>query len=69
LSTKIEQLQWRRSKVVEMRARGMSQARRDLDKNLFESKMRISREYAMTIVDYVLTLRSEINLTDSKGLP
>jgi hypothetical protein len=38
LSTKIEQLQWRRSKVVEMRARGMSQARRDLDKNSFESK-------------------------------
>jgi hypothetical protein len=37
LSTKIEQLQWRRSKVVEMRARGMSQARRDLDKNSFES--------------------------------
>jgi hypothetical protein len=44
-------------------------SRRDLDKNSFESKMRILKENAMTILDYVLTLKSEINLTDTIGLP
>ena len=39
-----------------------------LDKNSFESTIWISRENAMIIVDYILTLISENNLTDIKGL-
>jgi hypothetical protein len=34
-----------------------------------ESKMRISEENEMAIVDYVLTFKSEIKLTDTIGLP
>jgi hypothetical protein len=40
-------------------------AQRDLDKNSFESKMRILKEKPMAIVDYLLSPRSEINLTDT----
>jgi transcriptional regulator len=40
LSTKIEQLEWRRSKVVEMRARGLSQT--EIARELQVSKALIS---------------------------
>jgi transcriptional regulator len=40
LSTKIEQLEWRRSKVIEMRARGLSQT--EIDHELQVSKASIS---------------------------
>jgi DNA-binding NarL/FixJ family response regulator len=40
LSTKIEQLEWRRSKVVEMRARGMSQT--EIARDLQVSNVSIS---------------------------
>jgi transcriptional regulator len=40
LSTKIEQLEWRRSKVVEMRARGLSQT--EIARELQVSKASIS---------------------------
>ena len=40
MSTKIEQLEWRRSKVVEMRARGMSQT--EIARDLQVSKASIS---------------------------
>ena len=40
MSTKIEQLEWRRSKVVEMRARGLSQT--EIARELQVSKTLIS---------------------------
>jgi predicted transcriptional regulator len=40
LSTKVEQLEWRRSKVIEMRARGLSQA--EIARELQVSKASIS---------------------------
>ena len=40
MSTKIEQLEWRRSKVVEMRARGLSQT--EIARELQVSKALIS---------------------------
>jgi transcriptional regulator len=40
LSTKIEQLEWRRSKVVELRARGLSQT--EIARELQVSKASIS---------------------------
>ena len=58
MSTKIEQLEWRRSKVVELRARGLSQT--EIARELQVSKASISLD-----MQY---LRSQVNTNTHKEL-
>ena len=54
MSTKIEQLEWRRSKVVEMRARGMSQIEIARELQVSEASISSDMQY----------LRSQAKQTD-----
>jgi methyl coenzyme M reductase subunit D len=45
LSTKIEQLEWRRSKVVELRARGLSQTEIALELRVSKASISLDMQY------------------------